>query len=117
MERRVDEENWRPITLVAGQLPYAPAKDTTGSSSLLMYIAGRTVLGKRKEPSHETIAIMIPVVVVPAYKASLAILAAFDKKHKRIGSRDCDSGFSLRASLAIYIYGDCGSPYSSYKSY
>jgi hypothetical protein len=26
-------------------------------------------------------------------------------------------GSSLGSSLAIFIYGDCGSPYSSYKSY
>jgi hypothetical protein len=49
-----------------------------------------------------------------------ATTAVVDKKNKGIGSRetrDCDPGSSLRASLAIFIYGDCGSPYSSYKSY
>jgi hypothetical protein len=43
-----------------------------------------------------------------------------DKKNKGIGSqetRDCVPGSSLRSSLAIFIYGDCGSSYSSYKSY
>jgi hypothetical protein len=45
---------------------------------------------------------------------------SLDKKNKGIGSRetrDCFPGSSLGSSLAIFIYGDCGSPYSSYKSY
>jgi hypothetical protein len=40
-----------------------------------------------------------------------------DKKNKGIGSRethDCVPGSSLGSSLAIFIYGDCGSSYKSY---
>jgi hypothetical protein len=47
-------------------------------------------------------------------------VSCVDKKNKGIGSRetrDCVPGSSLILSLAIFIYGDCGSPYSSYKSY
>jgi hypothetical protein len=42
-----------------------------------------------------------------------------DKKNKGIGSREtraCVPGSSLRSSLAIFIYGYCGSSYLSYKS-
>jgi hypothetical protein len=65
--------------------------------------------------------LVLGALVGPFVGTGIGPLVGPDKKNKRIGSRettrDCDSGFSLRASLAIYIYGDCGSPYSPYRSY